>query len=98
MATGMLERNLFSFYMTYNPFSTIDKSEVVFGYIPEHRYLGQLNWHKVTTKKFWTVHLDEILHNGKSLNLCTNKKCAMTPDSGTTYMTMPSKIYRSFSK
>jgi hypothetical protein len=38
---------------------------------------------------FWSIKLDEILVNGNSLNIGSLKPCTFTPDSGTTYMTMP---------
>ena len=64
---------------------------MVFGYIDESRYSGELEWHPVISKEFWDIQLDEILLDGISLGICSPpNKCTMTPDSGTTFMTMPS--------
>lgn len=90
MAKGVLERNVFSFYMSMNPFDTsIDQSEMVMGYIDDTRYTGAINWNPVIVKEFWSIPLEEILYNGVSLNICSQNNCEMTPDSGTTLMTMP---------
>lgn len=66
---------------------------MVFGYIDEDRFEGEIDWHPVVSKEFWDLELEEIYHNGVSLNLChgatPRRNCKMTPDSGTTFLTMP---------
>ena len=37
----------------------------------------------------FAVKLDEVYINGKSLNMCTSKKCQIAFDSGSTFMSMP---------
>lgn len=94
MASGSLNSNVFTFYMSDNPFSELDSSELTFGYIDHERYIGELEYHPVLQNNlkydFWAIGLDEILLNGVSLNIGSKNPCTMTPDSGTTYMTMPS--------
>ncbi len=77
--------------MSMNPFDTsLDQSEMVIGYIDDTRYTGDINWHPVLVQEFWSIPMDEILYNGVSLNICSPpNNCEMTPDSGTTLMTMP---------
>lgn len=60
--------------MSANPFSEVDKSEIVFGYIDHTRFYGELEWHSVTSEEFWAIPLDDILHNGKSLGLFKGRK------------------------
>jgi hypothetical protein len=36
--------------MSMNPFDTRDSSELVFGYIDETRFTGELEWHPVISK------------------------------------------------
>jgi hypothetical protein len=43
----------------------------------------------VIDKLFWALELDDIKLNGESLGLCDWKSCTVTPDSGTSYSTMP---------
>jgi hypothetical protein len=41
-------------------------------------------------KYFWALKLSDIKLDGKSLNLCKDKECLITPDTGTSCLTMPS--------
>lgn len=78
--------------MTDNPWSTVDGSEACFGYIDTSRFYGTLEWHPVLGREFWSLLVDDILVDGKSLGLFNDQKYTMTPDTGTTYMTMPTKL------
>ena len=54
-------------------------------------------WHDVVIKTFWSLNLDDIKINGVPMNICEGKtNCLVTPDSGTTEMTMPSWAYEKF--
>lgn len=83
--------------MSLNPFDqefnvNKDQSALTFGYIDSDRYEGPIEWHPVYKKVYWSLLLDDILLNGVSLNICgvpDGPICQMTPDSGTTFMTMP---------
>jgi hypothetical protein len=89
MAQNVLGLNVFTFYMSFNPFNNIDQSELAFGYIDNSKYEGEIVYHPVVRPEFWSIKLDEILYNGVSMNICSDRNCTMTPDSGTTFMTMP---------
>jgi hypothetical protein len=69
----------------------VDDSEVTFGYYDEARYEGKMNWHKVRKNQpYWGIELDDILVDGVPLHLCSESdRCLLTPDSGTSKMTMP---------
>ena len=57
-------------------------------------YTGDINYHDVTSEMFWSLKLDDILVNGKSLGLCDiGVECLITPDSGTSYLTLPTWAY-----
>lgn len=88
MQQGLLEKNIFAFYMAMN---AEDQSELVFGGYDESKYIGDIVWHPVVDKLFWSLKLDDIKLNGIPLNICEDKSdCMITPDSGTSLMTMPS--------
>lgn len=84
----LLSKNIFAFYMAMHPG---DKSELLFGRYDPEKYVGDINWHPVIDKLFWSVRLDDIKYNGVPLNICKDKPngCMMTPDSGTSLLTAP---------
>ncbi len=74
--------------MSMNPIK--DDSELNFGFYDEQRYVSDtLKWHPVIDKLFWSLKLDDIKVNGVSLNICQDRVCLVTPDSGTSMSTMP---------
>jgi hypothetical protein len=74
--------------MSMNPIN--DESELTFGYYDPARFTGDLQTHNVIDKLFWSLNLEDILVDGKSLGLCKDKQCLVTPDSGTSLITTPS--------
>lgn len=87
---GLLSRNLFAFYMSM---STADKSELTFGSYDADKFVGDIAWHPVVDKLFWSLRLDDIKYNGQPLNICEGRTCMITPDSGTSLMTAPTWAY-----
>ena len=87
MKEGLLKNNIFSFYMFTN---AKDNSELWFGEYDNSKFTGDIQWHPVVDKLFWSMKLDDIKVNGVSFGLCDKKKCLITPDSGTSLMTAPS--------
>ncbi len=47
-----------------------DESELLFGSYDPTKFIGNLNWHPVVDKLFWSLRLDDIKYNGKGLNIC----------------------------
>ena len=78
----------------------VDDSELTFGYYDMARYEGVMNWHKVRKDQpYWGIELDDILLDGIPLNLCQpSDRCLITPDSGTSKMTMPTNLLALFEK
>lgn len=75
--------------MSMNPDK--EESELTFGYYDENHFTGDLHWHPVIDKLFFSIALDDVLINGESLGICGgDRKCMMTPDSGTSAATFPS--------
>lgn len=48
-----------------------------------------MNWNAVKLKYMFGVKLDDVLVNGKSTNLCQDRECLITFDSGTSDMSIP---------
>jgi len=95
MDADILKANVFAFHMSMNPDD--EDSEVTFGDWNVDRIdqsyndnTGQLDWHPVKHKLFWSITLDDILIDGKSAGICNEeKKCLFTPDTGTSLITFP---------
>lgn len=83
----MLTENKFSFYLSQND---DEASELIFGDIDKTKFSGELECHDVVDELFWSLKLDDVKLNGKSLGLCDDRDCTVTPDSGTSFSTMPS--------
>ena len=78
--------------------NSLDKSELMLGDYNTDRLDSDINWHEGRGKMYWTMELDDILINGKSMQICKAspndpRTCRVMPDSGTSYMTMPSWAY-----
>ena len=85
----LLDKNIISFYYSYNE---DEDGEIGLGYINKDKYKGKLRYYDVIDKYYWTIKLDDILINGKSLNLCDKELgCKVVLDTGTTLITGPSR-------
>ena len=75
-------------------------SELLFGKINHDRYTGELKYHDVVDKRFFTIKLDDVLYNGKSTGYCRNANppCRATPDSGSTSFGVPQGFKTGFDK
>jgi len=95
MEEEILKDNLFAFFMSMNPAE--EESDLTLGYYDKNHYTGKMNWHDVRDKLFFSLSLEDIKLNGESLGICNGeKKCLMTPDSGTSAMTMPTWAFDEF--
>lgn len=68
MELDLVEKNLFAFYMSMNPLE--DDSELSFGSYDPARFEGELHWHDVADKLFWSLNLDEVRLGDESLGFC----------------------------
>ena len=101
MDTEILKSNVFSFFMSLNPEE--EESEVMFGgYDEDHidpsynEGTREFDIHPVLHQLFWSIKLDDIKIDGKSIGLCDDKDCLFTPDTGTSLITMPGWAKRQF--
>lgn len=83
----LLNKNWFSMYLTDS--TDKEQSEFILGEPDQKYYVGNIHWVKVSKKQFWEIKLDDILINGKNINLCT-KGCNAAIDTGTSLITGPS--------
>lgn len=72
MDEKILNDNLFSFFMSMNPVE--EKSYMTLGYYDQEFYTGEMKWHKVIDKLFWSLSLEDIRLNGESLGICNDGK------------------------
>ena len=93
MDQSLIQQGLFSFYLTTNQ-QKLD-SELTFGFYDKSKFRGKIEWHKAIYKKMFGVKLDDIYIGGEKMNFCGEgglyKECLITVDSGTSFISMPSK-------
>ena len=97
MDAGILHKKVFAFHMSMN--DDEEESELLLGDWDEAKFEGELAWHEVKHQLFWSIQLDDVLIDGKSLEICgpdTDKDCLLTPDSGTSMITFPSWAHSTF--
>jgi hypothetical protein len=88
---GLLKKNIVSFYYSYNE---DEDGEILFGEIDSEKFKGELKYYDVTDKFYWTIKLDDVKYNGKSLGLCPSDGCKAVLDTGTTLITGPTESLR----
>jgi len=81
----LLKKNVMTFY--YSKKANVD-GQITLGFIDSKRYQGKLRYYKVVDKFYWSIALDDILLNGKSLGLCS-EGCKAVVDTGTSLVTGP---------
>ena len=86
LKTGQLDSNSFSFFLTRDA----QESMFFLGKPRPGYFEGDLDWIPVTEQYYWSLPLEDILVDGRSLGLCPGGKCVAVADSGTTFMSAPS--------
>lgn len=81
----LLKNNIITFYYTFDENAD---GQITLGFIDDTKYSGPLKYYDVVDKYYWTLKLDDIKYDGKSLNLC-NSGCKAVIDTGTTLITGP---------
>lgn len=79
-----------SFY--YSLDESVD-GQITLGYVDHSKFSGKINYYPVVDKYYWTIKMDDIKYNGKSLGLCADG-CKAVVDTGTTLITGPSRDLR----
>jgi len=83
----LLKNNIMTFFYSLNENTD---GQISLGFIDDTRYTGKIYYYDVIDKYYWTIRLNDIKYNGKSLGLC-NGGCKAVVDTGTTLNTGPSK-------
>jgi len=85
-----LERNIMSFYYSYNENTD---GEVIFGDINRSKFHGELEYYPLVERYYWTIRMDDVKLGDKSLGLCKNG-CLAVVDTGTTLISAPTSDLR----
>lgn len=83
----LLDHNIMTFYYSYNE---AEDGEIAFGYIDKSKYTGKIKYYNVTDKYYWTIDMNDIKVDGKSLGLCQDV-CKAVLDTGTSLITGPTE-------
>lgn len=87
----LLKNNVFAFYLTSKQAESMGMlSDLTFGYYDKAKFSGDIHWNDIKFKYMFGVTLDDVKFNGKSTDICKNRECLITFDSGTSLMSMPS--------
>jgi cathepsin D len=84
----LLKNNVITFYYSYNENTD---GQVSLGFIDESKFKGKIYYYDVIDKYYWTIKLNDIRYNGKSLGLCNDGGCKAVVDTGTSLNTGPTK-------
>jgi hypothetical protein len=90
----LLKSNVMSFY--YSVDEDVD-GQITLGYVDNSKYSGSLKYYKVIDEYYWTISLEDIKYDGKSLGLCFGG-CKAVVDTGTTLITGPTNDLRTLLK
>lgn len=93
MEQKLLKENIFAFSFASG---NKDASDLTLGYYDKSKMKGDIHWNPVEYKYMYGVKMDDIKVNGKSTNVCKEKSCLITFDSGTSLMSMPSYAEKVF--
>lgn len=91
---GVLPHNLFSIFLSRN----IDfESKIFLGGVDEKFFEGDLVYHEVIRKSWWTLKLSKVLLNGVDTKLCGEERlCEIIMDTGASLMATPPDMYAEF--
>lgn len=91
VAQGLLDKPVFSFYLTRDP-EEADGGELVVGGSDPTHYIPPLTYVPVTVPAYWQIHMERV-QVGTGLTLCAHG-CAAIVDTGTSLITGPSEEIR----
>ncbi|XP_034272755.1 cathepsin D [Pantherophis guttatus] len=92
---GLLEKNIFSFYLNRDPKGQTG-GELLLGGTDSQYYSGDFSWVNVTRKAYWQVHMDKV-DVGNGLTVCQSG-CEAIVDTGTSLITGPTKEIKELQK
>lgn len=95
MASGLLPRNIFSFYFNRDTAAEIG-GELMLGGFDDQYFDGDLHYVSVTRKAYWQFLVDEV-QVGSTLTLCKGG-CQAIADTGTSMIVGPVQEIRALNK
>ncbi|KAJ3676033.1 hypothetical protein LUZ60_003445 [Juncus effusus] len=87
---GLLEKNVFSFWLNRNEDDS-NGGELVFGGVDSKHFVGSHTYVNVTEKGYWQFQMGDILVDGYSTGFCADG-CDAIVDSGTSLLAGPTTI------
>ncbi|KAI6684508.1 hypothetical protein NL676_030421 [Syzygium grande] len=87
---GMLDDEIFSFWLNRNP-DAKEGGEIVFGGVDERHFKGKHVYVPVTQKGYWQFNMGDILIANQSTGVCKGG-CAAIVDSGTSLLAGPTSV------
>lgn len=92
---GILPHNLFSVFLSRE--TTGSQSKLFLGGFDEDCFEGDLVYHDVIRKTWWTLKLSKVLLNGVDINICNDQNpCEIIMDTGASLMATPPSLYPEF--
>lgn len=96
MENGIVDKPQFSFFLNRDP-AQPNGGELYLGGADSSMYTGEFNWHDVTRKAYWQIHMDSLtVHPESCSNGCDLTGtpacvggCEVIVDSGTSLITGP---------
>eukprot|EP00063_Salmo_salar_P073288 XP_014048123.1 PREDICTED: cathepsin D-like [Salmo salar] len=95
MAAKLLPQNIFSFYISRDPFAAVG-GELMLGGTDPLYYTGDLHYVNVTRKAYWQIEMSSV-EVGNQLTLC-KAGCQAIVDTGTSLITGPAEEVRALQK
>jgi len=89
-----LKRNVMSFYYSHN--EQYD-GEVIFGNTNSDRYYDRILYYPLIEEYYWTIKMEDVRLNGRSVGLCKNG-CLAVVDTGTTLISAPTEDLKNLLK
>jgi len=86
---GLVEKAIFAFHLDRKSAQSKDGGELTLGGYDESKFEGDLHYHDVIEKKWWTIKMDSFKVGGKGIVACKGG-CKAIVDSGTSFIAAPS--------
>ncbi|KAG9342658.1 hypothetical protein JZ751_016095 [Albula glossodonta] len=87
MAQKLVEKPIFSFYLSRKKNTAEPEGELVLGGTDEAHYIGPINWVPVIEKGYWRIHMDNVKVQG-AVAFCP-QGCQAIVDTGTSVISGP---------
>jgi len=93
MTQGLVEQNVFCFWLSKEPSKT-NGGELILGGFDTTKFTGPITYAPLFSETYWAIYIDDILMGGTSLGACPtpgSPGCRSICDSGTSLITGPTE-------